>query len=320
MQAIRVTTPSRLHLSLIDLNGSRHRIDGSIGLAIQKPSFELLVQPSERVEIDSLNYIDRSKSVVQKLMDHYTIPGLKVKIIQEMPQHSGFGSGTQLALGIAAGANRIYRLGQSVPDLAKAVGRGGTSGIGVVAFEKGGFILDGGHKYPQQKNSLLPSAAVDGVAPPPLLLRTDFPDWQLLIVQPNCKHISGELEVNLFQTLCPQPSSTAERLSHLILMQLLPAIIESDQPTFGKALNEIQGFGWKQVEIEAQGGDLQQTLDFLWKNGAIGAGVSSWGPAIVAFSDDVDDLHKRTQIFLDSTPFGGTCFITTVNNSGAIIE
>ena len=169
MQAIRVTTPSRLHLSLIDLNGSRHRIDGSIGLAIQKPSFELLVQPSERVEIDSLNYTDRSKSVVQKLMDHYSIPGLKVKIIQEIPQHSGFGSGTQLALSISAGANRIYRLGQSVPDLAKAVGRGGTSGIGVVAFEKGGFILDGGHKYPQQKNSLLPLAAVDGVVSPPLL-------------------------------------------------------------------------------------------------------------------------------------------------------
>ena len=320
MRTVLVRTPSRLHLSLIDLNGSRNRIDGSIGLAIQNPYFEFLVQPSEKIEIDSLNYRDRSRSVVQKLIDKYEIPGLRVEVKEEIPQHSGFGSGTQLALGIAAAANQIYQLGQSVRDLAETVGRGGTSGVGVIAFEKGGFILDGGHKYPQQKDSLLPSAAVDGVTPPPLLLQTEFPDWKFLIVLPNCKHISGDLEVNLFQTLCPQPKFVAERLSHLILMQLLPSVIESDLITFSRALNEIQQFGWKQVEIEAQGGDLKETLDFLWQNGAIGAGVSSWGPAIIAFSDDVDDLHQRTQDFLNRTTFGRTCFITSANNSGAMIQ
>ena len=44
--------------------------------------------------------------------------------------------------------------------------------------------------------------------------------------------------------------------------------------SFGKALNEIQTFGWKRVEIDAQGAELQQTLEFLQANGALGAGVS----------------------------------------------
>jgi len=320
LESIRIKTSARLHLSLIDLNGARNRVDGSIGLAIQDPYFQILAQPSDRIEVCAQIYTERAGQVIQKLKDYYLIPGLRVQLTSEMPQHSGFGSGTHLALGIAAATNQIYQLGQSVHDLAVVVGRGGTSGVGVAAFEKGGFILDGGHKYPEQKSSFLPSAAVDGVAPPPLLLQSDFPDWQLLIIIPKCKHIAGDVEVNLFQTLCPQPKSTAERLSHLILMQMLPAIFEADLYTFGRALNEIQEFGWKRVEIDAQGGELQQTLDFLQQNGAIGAGVSSWGPGIVAVGDDIGTLFQRTQNFLANTPFGGDCFITRANNSGATIK
>ena len=103
-------------------------------------------------------------------------------------------------------------------------------------------------------------------------------------------------------------------------MQMLPAIFEADLYTFGRALNEIQEFGWKRVEIDAQGGELQQTLDFLQQNGAIGAGVSSWGPGIVAVGDDIGTLFQRTQNFLANTPFGGDCFITCANNSGATIK
>ena len=57
MKTVVVRTPSRLHLSLIDLNGSRNRIDGSIGLAIRKPYFEFLVQPSENIEIVAITTV-----------------------------------------------------------------------------------------------------------------------------------------------------------------------------------------------------------------------------------------------------------------------
>ncbi|MEZ5334482.1 MAG: hypothetical protein R2741_04185 [Methanolobus sp.] len=48
---------------------------------------------------------------------------------------------------LLAAVNELYNLGKSVRELAIAVGRGGTSGIGVASFEMGGFIVDGGHRF-----------------------------------------------------------------------------------------------------------------------------------------------------------------------------
>ena len=80
---------------------------------------------------------------------------------------------------------------------------------------------------------------------------------------PNCSKIYGNQEIELFRTLCPQPKWVAQKLSHILLLQILPALIEDDMANFGKALNNIQTFGWKRVEIDAQGSELQLTLDYL---------------------------------------------------------
>jgi beta-ribofuranosylaminobenzene 5'-phosphate synthase len=320
MKQVAVKTPARLHFGLIDLNGALGRIDGGVGLAINDPTFELVAKPSHRIEVESYQYRNRAYTILEGLQAKHNFPGIHVEILSEIPAHSGFGSGTQLALGLGQAVNTLYDLNLSILDLAFAVARGGTSGIGVAAFEQGGFVLDGGHPFPEEKSSFLPSSAVGNVPPPPILLRYPFPNWDLLIVSPNCKHISGETEVNPFQTLCPQPQSTAERLSHIILMKLLPAIHEENLFAFGDAINRIQTFGWKKVEIDAQQGVLQQTLDFLRDSGAIGAGVSSWGPAIFAVGENLRALHRKTESFLDSLPNGGSCFVTQPNNVGARME
>ncbi len=317
---IRITTPARLHFSLIDLNGQLGRIDGGFGLAITEPNFEIIAQPSTEIHVESSAYHERACAILAQLQTTYQFPGIKLKFISEIPTHSGFGSGTQLSLSIAAAVNTLYDLNLSVLELANAVGRGGTSGIGVAAFDTGGFIVDGGHRYPEQKSSFLPSAAADDISPPPILFRHTFPKWPLLIVLPNCSRIYGEAELELFRTLCPQPPSVAPKLSHLLLLQVLPALLENNSHSFGKALNKIQTFGWKKVEIDAQGAELQQTLDFLQTNGALGAGVSSWGPAICAISEDINTLKQKTEEFLTTLPNGGTCFITYANNIGAQIE
>lgn len=318
--SVTIKTPARLHFALIDLNGSLGRIDGSIGMAINNPHFEIIAEPADQIRIASTQYKGRACAIAEKLREKYSFPGIHIQLTSEIPPHSGFGSGTQLALGIAQAVNMLYNLNLSVADLARAVGRGGTSGIGITAFERGGFILDGGHRFPNQKSSFLPSSAAGNVPAPPLLLCYPFPDWELLIVIPRCTHISGETEIQLFKTLCPQPRSTAEQLSHLILLKLLPAIFEEDRQAFGFAINTIQTLGWKKVEIDAQGGILQRTLDFLRNNGAMGAGVSSWGPAIFAIGDDLPALKEKMEAFLQKLPEGGTCFITNANNVGAAVK
>lgn len=319
MHHVTITTPARLHFSLIDLNGALGRIDGGFGLAIEQPRFCITAERAAGIHVGESVYRERACHILARLQETYPFPGIGLEFTSEIPMHSGFGSGTQLSLGVAQAVNLLYGLNLSVLDLARVVGRGGTSGIGVAAFGPGGFIVDGGHRYPEQKASFLPSSAVGHISPPPILLRYPFPAWPLLIVLPNCSRIYGEAELELFRTLCPQPASIAPRLSHILLLQILPAILEEDMRGFGEALNQIQTFGWKRVEIDAQGQELQQTLEFLQHNGALGAGVSSWGPAICAVSLDIEELKRRTEAFLETLPKGGSCFVTRANNVGAQI-
>ena len=50
-------------------------------------------------------------------------------------------------------------------------------------------------------------------------------------------------ELELFRTLCPQPESVAPKLSHLLLLQILPALLEDDMHNFGKALIRFRRLG-----------------------------------------------------------------------------
>jgi len=317
MHHVKITTPSRLHFSLLDLNGVLGRVDGGFGLAIAKPNFQIVAEQATGIHLPSSVYRDRTAAVLKRLQDNYRFPGLKLTFPFEIPMHCGFGSGTQLSLGIAQAVNLLYDLGLDVQELAKVGGRGGTSGIGIAAFQTGGFIVDGGHRFPEQKASFLPSSALGDISPPPVLLRYSFPEVPLLIVIPNCSRIYGDKEIELFQTLCPQPEWVAQKLSHILLMQVLPALVEGDMSSFGKALNQIQTFGWKKVEIDAQGTELQLTLDFLRECGVFGAGVSSWGSAICVVGDDIDGLKRDTETFLKTLPEGGSCCVTYANNVGA---
>ena len=43
-----IKSPSRLHMSLIDLSGAYGRIDGGIGLTLKNPNFVLFAEPSEQ--------------------------------------------------------------------------------------------------------------------------------------------------------------------------------------------------------------------------------------------------------------------------------
>lgn len=317
MHHVKITTPSRLHFSLLDLNGALGRIDGGFGLAITEPNFQIVAERATGVHLPSSVYRDRAATVLERLQKIYSFPGIRLTFQSEIPMHCGFGSGTQLSLGVAQAVNVLYELGLDVQELARVVGRGGTSGIGIAAFRAGGFIVDGGHRFPEQKASFLPSSAVGGISPPPVLLRYSFPEVPLLIVMPNCSRIYGDKEIELFKTLCPQPEWVAQKLSHILLMQILPALVEGDMPTFGKALNQIQTFGWKKVEIDAQGAELQLTLDFLRDSGAFGAGVSSWGSAICVVGEDIEGLRQDTEAFLKTLPDGGSCFVTQANDVGA---
>jgi beta-ribofuranosylaminobenzene 5'-phosphate synthase len=199
---LKITTPSRLHITLIDMNASIGRVDGGIGLTLENPSITMSAERSEAVEITGTSeHAQRMRNSAVKLLPEGK--GIHIEIKKDYPSHIGLGSGTQAALAAGMAVNRIYELNLSIYEIAVKVGRGGTSGIGVAAFESGGFILDGGHKFSDKKD-FLPSSASD-LPPAPVLLRTDFPDWDIVIAIPEQKGASLKNEVNIFQKECPVP-------------------------------------------------------------------------------------------------------------------
>ena len=310
---LEIITPSRLHLALIDMNASIGRVDGSIGLTLDNPVIKIKARKSDIIEITGCSeHIERIRNSAKALLPDGE--GIQISIEEDYPSHIGLGSGTQAALAAGMAVSELYDLGLSVHEIAVKVGRGGTSGIGVAAFENGGFILDGGHKF-SQKRAFLPSAA-SKLPPAPVLLRKEFPDWDIVVIVPEQKGASQQNEVDIFQKECPVPLKEVEALSHVILMQLLPALFENDIVTFGKSIYAIQELGFKKREVELQPISLD-LMQALRDGGANGAGMSSFGPTVYAFGEDTENLKKIASELLGGK---GLVFRTKARNKGAIID
>jgi beta-ribofuranosylaminobenzene 5'-phosphate synthase len=326
-----IKTPSRLHLTLIDLNGSLGRIDGGVGLTLEKPALVLEMernngeisvefQNRESIPVKVISdYEDKIKTSARRMMDYLELDcGYSFTICETYPSHSGLGSGTQLALATAKLISEADNQQITVPEIANIVGRGGTSGIGVASFDKGGFIVDGGHPQ-DEKPDFLPSSA-SPASPPPIIARYDFPhDWKVVLVIPQVeKNVSGEKEVNIFQEYCPIPVEEVQQLSHLLLMKMMPAVLEKDLDGFGEAVNSIQNIGFKKVENQLQKPIIGDIMQLLRDAGAPGVGMSSFGPTIYAVNDNTQDIVSAARDALRD--IGGSIIETRAQNSGAVLE
>jgi beta-ribofuranosylaminobenzene 5'-phosphate synthase len=272
---MRVTAPARLHLGFLDLNGEIGRRFGSIGLAVDQPMTKLVVT---RASAPAANGPESSRvlKLLGNLAAGHTKSSYAVTIEEAIPPHAGLGSGTQLALSVGAGIEALEGRPLSPEHLALLTERGARSGIGLAAFARGGFLVDGG------------KGASD--AAPPLTLRADFPeDWRaLLIFNRDLDGVSGEAETEAFAGLPPFAKSAAAHICHLVLMKLVPGLKERDLAAFGTALTEIQQIAGAHFAVRQGGspwtspavGKLAARMAAL---GATGIGQSSWGPTGFAF-------------------------------------
>lgn len=293
-----IKSPSRLHLGLIDMNGSYGRLDGGIGLTIKDPNFILYAEPAEKgitIEFDdNFPFTDSIKqecnqkitSAAEKVINFYDVDeGFYFRVDKAYLPHSGLGSGTQIAL--STGKLICEHIGQESNgySLGKITGRGGTSGIGVFAFDQGGFIVDGGHSV-KEKSSFLPSSA-SKASPPQLFGRYEFPDeWGvLLVILKSNVSVNGQKEVNIFQEYCPIDRNEVELFSHLVFVNLIPFLLEKDLPCFGNIINKLQTIGFKNIEVSLQSDNIKALMNKLTEIGAYAVGMSSFGPTVYSFYD-----------------------------------
>lgn len=309
-----ITTPSRIHITLIDLNASIGRMDGGIGLALDKPNIKISARRHDKISVKG-PIQEKGKEAAIKILKVLGIEGgIKVDIKEAYTQHIGLGSGTQVAVAVGKAICDLYGRKMSIREIAEIVGRGGTSGIGTAAFEAGGFILDGGHST-KEKKDFLPSSA-SKAAPAPVIARYDFPDWKIVLVIPKIgKDVHGGEEVNIFQKYCPIDLREVQRLCHTIVMKTLPSIIDEDIQSFGQSINEIQSMGFKKIEVGLQSEEVKRILRICQEN-SYGAGLSSFGPTIYSIVEDEDELLNS----LTKESGIEQIVVTKANNSGAIVE
>ncbi|HQN65306.1 MAG TPA: GHMP kinase [Methylophilus sp.] len=267
-QQVSVKTAARLHMGFYDLRAEGRY--GSVGLALDMPYSEITLSLDSKPGNDT-----QANEVLAEICQAIDVDiPIRVTVLNAIPRHAGFGSGTQLAMSIGAGLNQMLDLKLSMVEIALLSGRGRRSGIGIAAFETGGFLLDAG-KLPTGGNV------------PQVLERLNFPaKWRVLLVQ-DVMHVGvyGEVEKKAFQALDPM----IDELRDMVFSQMLPALRAEDLPAFGDCIARLQTYNGDYF-APIQGGqyasqDVEVVLHALQEIGAVCVGQSSWGPTGFAIAE-----------------------------------
>jgi beta-ribofuranosylaminobenzene 5'-phosphate synthase len=329
---IEVRTCARLHLGLLDNNGEHGRIYGSIGLAVNRPQLVLRAETADRLQVDG-SETERVAAYARRFIDRYGFPkGAHLTLAASIPAHVGLGSGTQIALAVGTALARLAGLQISAQEIALALGRGSHSGVGIATFQHGGFVLDGGHRLlsslPGSSAGNVRSRQIENNRVPPLLFQKPVPeDWIFIVVIPKADQgFSGDRERCALMQLPEAPSGLVEKISRLLLMKMLPALIEKDIANFGQALTGIQCM-IGDCFAPVQGGRyatpiLEKMVGFLLEKGAAGAGQSSWGPAVYGLVDGkarAQQLEREVKLYLTAQG-GGEVYCVRPRNRGAQIR
>ncbi len=319
-----VETPSRIHITLTDLTGSCGRVDGGVGITLDEPNIVLEAERSEDLVVvgDNEN-ADRARAAAQAVREHLGLGGARLSIKGGYRMHVGLGGGTQLGIAAGKAISELYNRSATAREIASIISRGGTSGIGTAAFDRGGFIIDGGHSFGpgKDKADFRPSSASVGVRPPPVVARHNFPaDWKILLAIPDIpKGAHGQKEVDIFKEYCPVPLADVHELCYQIMVRMMPSLVEENLDEFGSAVNRVQELGFKKVEVMLQHPLVRRLMNEMREAGAACAGLSSFGPTVYAITDaQARDIESAAREAMRAV--GGTVLITRSRNEGARVR
>jgi len=274
MTCVLISAPSRLHFGLWSLADGHERHFGGLGAMIDRPQFNLKITGAAQLHASGPD-AGRAIHFARRWAKFHRleIPHCHIEIHSAIPAHSGLGSGTQLALAIAAGLSASCDLPEQSPqELALSVGRGLRSAVGTYGFAFGGLIVEQG-KLPEEPIS-------------PLDCRLDLPDgWRFILIRPQgLSGLAGDDELDAFGILPKVPQGVTDQLITLARDRLIPAAAIADFESFAENLYE---YGRLSGECFAtrQGGPfngplLTSIIQQIRDLGHCGVGQSSWGPTI----------------------------------------
>lgn len=329
-----IRAPGRLHLGFLDPAATLGRRFGSLGLVIA--GFETVVQlgplagPAggpDRLEADSpaaRAELPRAAAHLAALRQGLPVPHsppLRLRLDQVLPAHAGFGSGTQLALAVGRAYAAVHGLQIDTPSLARLMGRGLRSGVGIAGFDQGGLLLDGGPGR--------------GGQPAPLLARLCLPaDWRvLLVLDPDETGLAGDRERSALASLRPLSEAQAAALCHEVLMRVLPSAADGDFEAFALGISAVQTllgahFAPAQSGRAYLSARVAGLMDWLAAEAPrrlglpAGIGQSSWGPTGFVFlpSAHAAEALRAAALAAGQVPEGLQLQIVAPRNEGAAVR
>lgn len=313
-RCVEISTPSRLHCGMLAFGHDVSRQFGGLGIMIDRPRVRLRMRPSERLQIEG-PLADRVAMFARSATRHeQQDPGVAIEILEAPPSHVGLGSGTQLALAVAAGIAALEGLPHdNVAELAQRVNRGKRSSVGMHGFAGGGMILEGGKRNPSGFG--------------PLITRVTLPEtWRFVLLLPHdAAGLSGADETKAIQGLPSVPEEATAEMCRLLLIELLPAAVEGDYEVFADRLEQ---FGKLAGECFAsvQGGPYAagraaEAVQILQELGGRGIAQSSWGPgvfAVCANDAEAAELCERLHKLPDAD--SRELVIAKADNHGAVLK
>ncbi len=288
--SVSVKAPARLHMGFMDMHGGLGRSFGSLGLCLENLSTHLTVTDSHRISANGPSS-ERAIKLAEILFETLNIEGgVHIEIHDAITEHVGLGSGTQLCLAVGVAITQLKNLETPLKHIARLLGRGDRSGIGIGAFRYGGFLVDGGRS--------------DETHVPPIIAHLPFPDaWCILLIfDHGMSGVHGDLEKSAFLNAEPMSEQVSEHLCRILLMQVLPSLAEQDCEGFGKGITIIQehigDYFAKWQDGRYCSSKVAEVLSWVQDHGASGCGQSSWGPtgfAIFANETEVYQALKQAR-------------------------
>jgi beta-ribofuranosylaminobenzene 5'-phosphate synthase len=123
-------------------------------------------------------------------------------------------------------------------------------------------------------------------------------------------------EADVFETFCPVPRRRSPSSSREILVRMVPSVLTGEIESFGAAINRIPELGFKRVEVELQHPLVRRLMEVMREAGAVGAGLSSFGPTVYPVADSsTREIEAAAMAAMEDV--GGEVVVTRSRNLGA---
>jgi len=302
VSAVEVRTPARFHVGMFSFGDPRVRSFGGTGLMLDGPGVTLRIDRSATFSAAG-PLADRAVGFARDCCRAWHLPAdiaCHVEVTGAPRSHVGLGSGTQLALAVAAGVETLFVTGRSGGSgvggerrfssddafrLAGGVARGRRSSVGIHGFASGGLLVEAGRLDTGKTG--IETIAGSAMAGSPLIARIALPPgWRgVLAIERNTAGLHGEAEREAFRALPPVERGVTAELVRIAVMEMIPAAAEGRFAEFAAAFQAYGRLAGVPFELASRRlpfhGTILRLIDRFAALGVDGAAQSSWGPAVL---------------------------------------